>query len=178
MAGRKDISKIIVSGRCVCSKQSRSEPRSKPSPFIPSVSTLRVSGREDSRNDFLRSTLDFVVECDTVVALVVGRGGRPEGEWIASRVREAALWFDNLIGHHLATDETQIKHRPSGAWNQDGKWSAGILEYWGRRPQESARAVGEIMREKLRIFTHFSAKFHESSHRSGPWLRDFTHFYG
>jgi len=116
---------------------------------------------------FCAQHLDFVVECDTVVALVVGRGGRPEGEWIASRVREAALWFDNLIGHHLATDETQIKHRPSGAWNQDGKWSAGILEYWGRRPQESARAVGEIMRESCGFLRIFSAMFHESSHRSG-----------
>ena len=28
----------------------------------------------------------------------VGRGGRPEGEWIASRVREAAQCIDNLIG--------------------------------------------------------------------------------
>jgi hypothetical protein len=33
-------------------------------------------------------------------------------------------------------------------------------------------------REKLRVVTHFSTIFHDFPHRSGPYLRDFTHFYG
>ena len=35
-----------------------------------------------------------------------------------------------------------------------------------------------IVRKKLRVFTHFSTIFHDFTHRSWPWLRDFTHFYG
>jgi hypothetical protein len=31
---------------------------------------------------------------------------------------------------------------------------------------------------KVRIVSRSYAKFHESSHRSGPWLRDVTHFHG
>src|SRR5260221_182042 len=31
---------------------------------------------------------------------------------------------------------------------------------------------------KVRIVSRSYAKFHESSHRSGPWLRDVTHCYG
>ena len=50
-------------------------------------------------------------------------------ELMASRVREAALCVDILIGHCLATDETRIKHRPSGAWNQ----------YWATGPDGGAQ---------------------------------------
>ena len=35
---------------------------------------------------------------------------------------------------------------PRGAWNPHGKWSVGVLEYWGRRLQESVRAAGGVVR--------------------------------
>jgi hypothetical protein len=39
--------------------------------------------------------------------------------------------------NHRGT-ETQSQ---AGAWNWDGKWSAGVLEYWERRGQEAGRTV-------------------------------------
>ena len=47
----------------------------------------------------------------------------------------------------------------------------GVLEYW---------SVGGDSGKcgKVRIIARKSAKVHESSHRSGPWLRDCSHCYG
>jgi len=39
--------------------------------------------------------LDFEATCDTMAALVFGRGGRPE-RFVASHRWEAALLFDNM----------------------------------------------------------------------------------
>src|SRR5260221_11648339 len=36
----------------------------------------------------------------------------------------------------------------------------------------------EFARKKLRLFTRCFTIFHDFTHRSGPYLRDFTHFYG
>src|SRR5882724_3454151 len=44
-------------------------------------------------------------------------------------------------------------------------------------PRLGSQACG-IMQKKLRVFTHFSAVFHDFTHRTRPYLRDFTHFYG
>jgi len=55
------------------------------------------------------------------------------------------------------------------------------LEETLRRPLLSLRSYGGqggFTREKVRVVARKSAKFHESSHRSGPWLRDVTHCYG
>jgi hypothetical protein len=47
----------------------------------------------------------------------------------------------------------------------------GLEPIWGG-------STGGFTRNKVRIVTGCYAKFHESSHRSGPWLRDVTHFHG
>ena len=47
-----------------------------------------------------------------------------------------------------------------------------------KRIGESGVRRGGIAREKLRVFAHFSTVFHGFTHRTGPYLRDFTHFYG
>src|SRR5258708_36262265 len=54
---------------------------------------------------------------------------------------------------------------PSGAWNQIGE-VAKRRETWSRKSA------------KVRIVTGCYAMFHESSHRSGPWLRDCSDYYG
>jgi hypothetical protein len=90
---------------------------------------------------FWRWTLDFGGRCYKVQALVTGRGGRPE------RVDrfpsgEAALCFDNMKTRRQETEARSQKPgmrgegavgAASGAWNPYGKWSAGVLEYWGQR---------------------------------------------
>jgi hypothetical protein len=53
----------------------------------------------------------------------------------------------------------------------------GVLGFWSIAMPTSGSGGG-FWREKLRIFTHFSAVFHDFTHRTGPYLRDFTHFYG
>src|SRR5258706_11865210 len=46
------------------------------------------------------------------------------------------------------------------------QWSCSPRETWSRKCA------------KVRIVSRSYAKVHESSHRSGPWLRDVTHCYG
>ena len=47
-----------------------------------------------------------------------------------------------------------------------------------REQKYSREPEGGLLREKLRIFTRSFTKVRESSHRSGPWLRDCSDFYG
>jgi hypothetical protein len=64
---------------------------------------------------------------------------------------------------------------PSGAWNQYGKWSAGVLEYWGA---EATEASCVDFRGKnygfLRIFPRFFTIFRTDQGRIYAILRIFT----
>jgi hypothetical protein len=53
---------------------------------------------------------------------------------------------------------------PSGAWNQYGKWSAGVLEWWsivggGCRNRRTRRASAELCGKKCGFFRDVSRKF-------------------
>ena len=79
---------------------------------------------------------------------------------------------------------------PSGAWNQGGEMRSpdtghrgapgGAWEKLGTEWNPSLPRGGGcgVLRKKVRVVARKSAKVHESSHRSGPWLRDVTHCYG
>jgi len=47
----------------------------------------------------------------------------------------------------------------------------GVLEYWSAGGDAKCYGL-------LRIVSQKFTKVRESSHRSGPWLRDVTHCYG
>jgi len=59
----------------------------------------------------IRGPFDRWKACARVGWLVVGKRRRSQSDLVASRLREAARFFENLIGNHSATDETRIKHR-------------------------------------------------------------------
>src|SRR5258708_9086070 len=56
----------------------------------------------------------------------------------------------------------------AGAWNQYGKWSAGVLEDWWRRRQESARTQCMPYRVRRKAwaadFSHLFPRFPGFSH--------------
>src|SRR5258708_35174572 len=55
---------------------------------------------------------------------------------------------------------------PQTRHGMGAQWSCSPRETWSRKCA------------KVRIVSRSYAKVHESSHRSGPWLRDVTHCYG
>jgi hypothetical protein len=67
------------------------------------------------------------------------------------------------------------RYTPSGCAR---KRMPGVLEYGSAGTKRTGSGEHGITRNKVRIITGCYAKFHESSHRSGPWLRDVTHFHG
>ena len=82
-------------------------------------------------------------------------------------------------GYNMETREPRRNGdtETNGAGNQYGKGSVGVLE--SKAAGSGARdGRMQICAEELRVFTHFFTKFHDFTHRSGPYLRDFTHFYG
>ena len=76
-------------------------------------------------------------------------------------------------------------------WGNGAVWDAEGWNIEGRSAELRGKNLASQARHKSdppsglfacakrgRVFTHFSAVFHDFPHRSGPYLRDFTHFYG
>jgi len=135
----------------------------------------------------------------------LGKGGQKVGKWTGFSHFETPL--THLFPHDSTqvVDFPRIEHGRlfwGGAENSrsSGRGMIGrgmakrsLDPIWGRaKPQRhkgtepsrpSSQKLGRgfecgFMREKVRIVTRCYAKVHESSHRSGPWLRDVTHCYG
>jgi hypothetical protein len=86
---------------------------------------------------------------------------------LATAYCRLAVGFYRLLPHITASCRIMI------CWEMEW-WSIGVLRGSGvGKGVESG-----VSREKVRIFTRNFTKVRESSHRSGPWLRDVTHFYG
>src|SRR5882724_9392011 len=87
---------------------------------------------------------------DLCAGHIVARRSKPHCggfSLLAPRGQPKSLAAPSAVIYEMPSGITRTQRvGPSGAWNQYRKRSAGVLEYWGRRLQESARAAGGVVR--------------------------------